>query len=156
MDMMSMINARRAQRQAAEQEAAALNAQAAEESRGLSPNEIALANINRDLQRRVGQRDAIGGLFRIVSKGPRMATYQFRGWTPSTNARWQQTIEVDAGPGGDVDLAIVRSIITLIRKHHDGDFNWDSHRLGRVVTLSARQQDNAELEAFLLKEFFGG
>ena len=36
-----------------------------------------------------------------------------------------------------------------------GNFNWDSHRLGRVVILSARIDDNAGLETFLMREFFG-
>ena len=55
-------------------------------------------------------------------------------------------IEVDAGPDGDVELAIVRRMIALIREHYTGDFNWESQRLGRVVVLSAAPADNAELE----------
>ena len=46
-------------------------------------------------------------------------------------------------------------MIELIRTHYPGDFSWESRRLGRVVTLSARPQDSQELEAFLKKEFFG-
>jgi hypothetical protein len=42
----------------------------------------------------------------------------------------------------------------LIRTHYQGNFNWDSRRLGRVIVLSARPEDNAELEAFLMREFF--
>jgi hypothetical protein len=61
---------------------------------------------------------------------------------------------VDAGLHGDVELAIVRKMIELIRTHYNGDFNWDSRRLGRVVVLSARLEDTAGLEAFMMKEFF--
>jgi len=56
---------------------------------------------------------------------------------------------------GDVDKAIVDSMIAIIRQNVTGDFTFDSQRLGRVVTLSARVQDNAGLQAFLLREFFG-
>jgi hypothetical protein len=45
-------------------------------------------------------------------------------------------------------------MIELIRKHYSGDFNWDSRRLGRVVVLSARIEDTASLEGFMMKEFF--
>ena len=45
-------------------------------------------------------------------------------------------------------------MIELIRTHYQRDFNWDSHRLGRVVVLSARVDDTAGLEEFLLREFF--
>jgi hypothetical protein len=46
-------------------------------------------------------------------------------------------------------------MITLIREHYDGNFNWESQRLGRSVVQSARPEDNAGLEAFLMMEFFG-
>jgi hypothetical protein len=45
-------------------------------------------------------------------------------------------------------------MIELIRKEKTGDFEWDSHRLGRVVKMSARAEDTAELQAFLMKEMF--
>jgi hypothetical protein len=46
-------------------------------------------------------------------------------------------------------------MIELIRGHYNGDFRWESHHLGRVVVLSARPQDQAGLEEFLVREFFG-
>jgi hypothetical protein len=46
-------------------------------------------------------------------------------------------------------------MITLIRRHYDGDFNWESQRLGREVVKSARSEDGAELEEFMMMEFFG-
>jgi len=49
----------------------------------------------------------------------------------------------------------VRRMIELIRTHYKGDFKWESHRLDRVVTLSARPEDSEGLEDFLLREFFG-
>ena len=50
---------------------------------------------------------------------------------------------------------IIRRMIELIRKHFKGDFNWESHRLNRVIVLSARIDDNDGLEDFLMLEFFG-
>ena len=63
-------------------------------------------------------------------------------------------IEVDAGQGGDVERAMVRRMIELIRSHYEGDFIWRSHRLGKSLTMSARPADQAELEDFLIREFF--
>lgn len=138
-----MLDAARERRRAAEDAAARENAQA----RGLSANEIARANMA--LQGRQAS-----GMFEIISKGPRVAQYVFRGWTTDARHSQRQTITVDAGPGGDVEKAIIDSMITLIRKYYSGDFNWDSRRLGRMVSLSARQEDTAGLRAFLLREFF--
>jgi hypothetical protein len=45
-------------------------------------------------------------------------------------------------------------MILLIREYYSGDFKWESHRLQRVVTLSARPEDQAGLEEFMMKEFF--
>ncbi|MNC97247.1 hypothetical protein D3C83_148520 [compost metagenome] len=50
---------------------------------------------------------------------------------------------------------MVRRMIELIRSHYQGDFHWESHRLGRTVVLSARRPDQRALEDFLLREFFG-
>ena len=46
-------------------------------------------------------------------------------------------------------------MIELIRTHYKGDFNWQSYRLGKVIVLSARVEDNAALEDFMAREFFG-
>ena len=51
---------------------------------------------------------------------------------------------------------MIRKMIWLIRQHYQGDFNWDSQRLARVVVQSARPEDNAGLEDFMMMEFFGG
>lgn len=153
MDMMDMLNAARERRRRAEQNTALENEQAVGQEG--SVNDIALANINRDLQRQSGKWRGIGGVFQVISKGTRTAQFQFRGWNPGSGNSWRQTIDVDAGLNGDVELAIVQKMIALIRTHYSGDFNWESHRLGKVVVLSARPSDNAELEAFLMQEFFG-
>ena len=75
--------------------------------------------------------------------------------SPEARSQWREVIEVDAGLGGNVELAMVRRMIDLIRGHYKGDFNWESHRLGRVVVMSARSEHQTELEDFLMREFFG-
>lgn len=147
-----MIAAAR-ERRRQEASAAMENAEAAAASRGPSTNDIAMANIQRSLQ---GKHDGIGGVFQILHKGVRTGTFVFRGWTPGARNTTQQTIEVDAGLNGDIEHAMVRRMIELIRTHYTGDFSWESHRLGRVLVKSARMEDSAELEAFLMKEFFDG
>ncbi|MDO8652118.1 MAG: hypothetical protein Q7R66_08005 [Undibacterium sp.] len=154
-DMSSMLAAARERRRVAEESVAQENEAARQASRGMSPQEVAEANVKRSMQQANG-REGTNGVFQILSKSTRMASFSFRGWKPGANNSWRQVIEVDAGLGGDVELAIVRRMIELIRTHYTGDFSWDSHRVGHVVTLSARPKDSAELESFMMKEFFGG
>jgi hypothetical protein len=45
-------------------------------------------------------------------------------------------------------------MIAIIREYEQEDFAWESRRLGRIVSLSARPADTAELEDFLIREFF--
>lgn len=150
-DMAAMLNAARERRQKAEANAANENRAAEQGQRGLSPQQIAEANVKRSMQQASGQ-DGTNGVFQIVSKSVRVGTFTFRGWKVNSNG-WKQTIEVDAGVGGNLDLAMVRKMIEIIRTHYKGDFRWESNRLGRVVNLSARIEDSAELEAFMLEEF---
>lgn len=152
MDMLAMVNARRDRRRAAE---------AAREGAGSpytlpegSPDDTALAAINRNLDS-IGRDDGTGGVFQILEKGTFTAEFAFHGWQADTRRQWREVIEVNAGPGVDIDHAIVRRMIELIRTHYTGDFNWESRRLGRVVVLSARPEDNEGLEEFMMREFFG-
>lgn len=153
LDMSTMLNAARERRRAT-QEVAQDNQEAQQGSRGMSAQEAAEANVKRSMQQASG-RQGTNGVFQIISKSTRMASFSFRGWKSSANNSWRQVIEVDAGLGGNVELAIVRRMIELIRTHYTGDFSWESQRLGRVVNLSARPQDSAELETFMMREFFG-
>jgi hypothetical protein len=153
-DMMAMIDAARERRSAANHAAERDNAEAQAGNGVPSTNDIVMANINHSLQAQSSARYGTSGVFQILSMGARMAEFSFRGWTSDSRKSWRQVIEVDAGPQGDVELAVVRKMIELIRSHFDGDFNWESHRLGRVVVLSARISDNAGLENFMVREFF--
>jgi hypothetical protein len=150
-DMMARINARRAAREAAESEAAQENVAAAAASGGPSLEQKITANINRAKR---STTDGTGGIFMIQSMGVREGDFIFNGWNPALD-HFHTTIHVDAGQGGNVKLAIVRGMIKeIIRKYKTGDFEFESHRLGRTVTMSARPADNDRLENFLMQEFF--
>ncbi|WP_413436605.1 hypothetical protein ACFDAU_09020 [Sulfuriferula sp. GW1] len=144
-DMASYINAVRARREAAEQ----ANAESGT-SHTPTPDEIRSANIERNLRPAGGAN----GVFQILSMGVRTAQFSFRGWTTDSSNFQKQVINVDAGLNGDIERAIVRRMIEVIRQYYQGDFNWESQRLNRVVVLSARKKDTAGLEDFLMKEFF--
>ena len=115
----------------------------------LSADEIRMANIRRNLQ-----NPGTSGIFQIIRIGPRTAEFSFRAWTTGQSNPRLQTVHVEARPDGNVELAIIRRMIQLIREHYKEDFNWESHRLHRVVVLSAREKDTAGLEEFLMREFF--
>jgi len=150
-DMQSFVDAQRARRRAAEgfsgRDPAAPANPAPE--REPSEDEIRMANVKRNLT--VGT----SGIFQIISIEPRSAAFSFRGWTTdSANAR-REYIQVEIGTNSSIEIAIVRRMIELIRRYYKGNFNWESQRLDRVVTLSARVEDNEGLETFMMKEFFG-
>lgn len=147
-DMEALIRANRERRRAAE--AAALRRPEREQA----AEDPALASLNRNLQS-ITRSDGTGGIFHIMRMGGQTAEFAFNGWNPERRGRWREYIEVQAGPDGDLERAVVRRMITLIREHYTGDFNWESHRLGRVLVLSAAPADNEALEEFLLREFFG-
>jgi hypothetical protein len=142
-DMMSYINAARARRHADDSDPGGSAQQP-------SADEIRMANIRRNLQ-----PAGTNGIFQILDIQPRTARFSFRSWTTNASNPQRETISVSAGPDGDIELAIVRKMIGLIRNYFKGDFNWESQRLGQVVVLSARQEDTTELDDFMKREFFG-
>ncbi len=154
MDMSTMIEAARAKRRAA----AGQTADDTPDDNGgdghtpAADNAVALANINFLTHRGGGG----GGIFQIIHKGTSSAQYAFNGWGGTARENRRQYIDVQVGPDGNLEMAIIRSMIDLIRKRYQGDFKWDSQRLGKVVTLSARPTDQAGLEEFMMREFFGG
>ncbi|CAH1204419.1 hypothetical protein NTGBS_530001 [Candidatus Nitrotoga sp. BS] len=147
--MASYISAAKARRLAAERSDERDDAEAISKQRQLSADEKRMANIRRNLM-----PEGTSGIFQIISKGVRTARFSFRGWTTDYNNSRREIIDVDAGLNGDVERTIIRRMIELIRKHFEGDFNWESRRLNRVVVLSARMEDNTGLEEFLMLEFF--
>ncbi|RSZ55465.1 hypothetical protein HF313_04350 [Massilia atriviolacea] len=147
-DMAAAIEARRRARGQTESE------QPAEESAAERGMRIAKANIAAANGRSVGDdRNDTGGVFE-VKKNAMTATVKFRGWNPSFKRRWLQEVTVELGNEKDIETAVIKKMIEIIRKEKTGDFEWDSHRLQRVVKMSARVEDTAELSDFLYKEMF--
>ncbi len=144
-DMAAFIAANRARR--AEWEAAA--------ARGAQPSTAGPSSgLARNLDS-LSTDDGTGGVFQILRVGQRTAEFAFNGWKTETGRKWREVIEVDAGVGGDIERAVVRRMIVLIRQHYSGDFRWESRKQGKVVILSAAPQYNNELEEYLHREFFG-
>ena len=142
-DMASYVAAMKARRQAAAQ--VGMNP---EDGPQPSADEVRMANIRRNLQ------NGTSGVFQIVNMSMHSAQFTFRGWTNSQANSHRELIEVEAGPNDDIQREIVKKMIALIRRYYQGDFNWDSQRLGRTIVLSARLEDNAGLEDFMMREFF--
>jgi len=130
---------------------------AARERRRLAGEDPDVRNEEARKQPEEARRNASGtsGVFSISRMDARSATFAFRGWRNELSYSHREVYEVQAGADGDVQRALIRKMIEIIRRYYTGDFNWDSPRMGRVVVLSARPQDNAGLEDFLLLEFFG-
>jgi outer membrane biosynthesis protein TonB len=149
MDMAAYIEARRKQRGAPTG-----SEQPQEESEAARGTRQALANIAAINGRGREDRNETGGIFSVSNKTFHSMDLRFRGWNPNFKRRWLTQVTVEQGSEPDVETAVVKKMIELIRREKTGDFEWDSHRLGRVVTLSARPQDTDELMAFLFKEMF--
>jgi outer membrane biosynthesis protein TonB len=149
-DMSDMLTAARDRRRAAGiPDANDAPDQAQQEN---DPDAVARDNVAFSTRTR-GHNDG-GGVFEVTSKGVRSAELIFHGWDVRRRNTSRQAFEIDAGLNGDIDTAIIRKMIELIRQQKSGDFQWESRRLGRVVTLSARPQDDAALMDFLKKDFF--
>jgi hypothetical protein len=95
-----------------------------------------------------------GGTFQISELYYDRAVLAFYGWNKAIQRVSLQRIEVARGDNPSIELAVVRKVVAIIREEASGDFHWESLRLGRDVTLSARPADTAGLEAFLMEEFF--
>jgi len=148
-DMAALIEQRRRARQGDSQQPAQ------EEDAGANAKARAMANIMGAQGRNAnGERNDTGGVFQIVNQTFNGADIKFRGFSTNFKRQWQQQVHVDQGSEKDIETAIVKKMIEMIRKEKPGDFIWESHRLGRNVPMSARKEDEKELQAFLLLEFW--
>ena len=95
-----------------------------------------------------------GGVFQIQRLGYSDAEFLFFGWNKDIRRNTTQLIEVRKGDNADIRIAVIRSMIAIIREHETEDFLWESRRLGRNIVLSARQRDTVGLEEFMMREFF--
>lgn len=148
-DLQAYVNAARARRRGAEESMDKASAAAAARESAPSEDEVRMATIRRNLN------SGTSGVFQIMSLESRTAAFSFRGWTTDASNARREYIQVEIGNNPTIELAVVRKMIELIRRYYKGYFNWESQRLDRIVTLSARQEDNEGLEDFMMKEFFG-
>ena len=118
-------------------------------------NRIAAANLGIDRRPTFGpDRRKSGGVFEVTRMSYDYAEFVFYGWNNEIRRDTMQTIDVRKGDNPDIKIAVVRRMIAIIRQYENEDFVWESHRLGRNVTLSARARDSRGLEEFLMREFF--
>jgi outer membrane biosynthesis protein TonB len=154
-DLASFIQARRSARGQPPSRAGAANAPPVEDDRARSERIVA-ANLGSQRAPTFGYDPShSGGVFQIVRMGYDYAEFMFFGWNKDIRRNTRQQIEVRKGGNSDIRLAVVRKMISIIREYEQEDFRWESQRLGRAITLSARARDNAGLEEFMLREFFG-
>jgi len=119
-------------------------------------NRIVAANLGLGRKPAFGEDTTKGGgIFQIQRMSYDYAEFLFYGWNKDIRRNSAQLIEVRKGNHSDIRVAVVRSMIRIIRDHEQGDFLWESQRLGRNVMLSARPVDDAGLVSFLMREFFG-
>lgn len=96
--------------------------------------------------------DGTNGIFQIREMGLHRAQFSFKGWKSNVNTAKLEIFEVQIADGSDGKHEILSKMIEIIRREYSGDFNWDSWRQDRVIVLSARVEDTAALESFLLGE----
>ena len=155
-DLAAYVESRRRARGEAPSTAqeSATNAPSAE-SENERQNRIIAANIGMNGRPAFGKDPKNGGgVFQIKTMEYSYAEFYFYGWNKDISRTSKQVIEVRKGDNSDIRIAVVRRMIAIIREHETENFLWESHRLGRQLTLSARARDNAELETFMMQEFF--
>jgi hypothetical protein len=154
-DMFTQLEERRKRRAEAEAVPAPSEPAAAVPDSAQNDNSVALANIARSVKQSRG-RDRVdaGGVFEVRHMGYQEAEVVFWGWSAASRRNAMRLITVEKGANVDMETAVVNKIIDVIREEKTGDFVWDSHRLGRQITLSARPRETAELRRFLMREFF--
>jgi hypothetical protein len=156
-DLMSYVEARRRERAASAPEARREVPAPPLESENERASRAAAANLGASPAIVFGHDPSrSGGVFQIERLSADYAEVSFFGWHASARRQMKQTLEVRRGAHSDIRIAVVRSIIAVIRQHEPEEFTWDSHRLGRSLTLSSAPRDNAGLEDFMMLEFFSG
>jgi hypothetical protein len=154
-DLAAYSEARRRARGEAPTESQSTSSAPSPESENDRQNRIIAANIGMNGRPTFGKDPKNGGgIFQVKTLEYSYAEFYFYGWNKDISRNSKQVIEVRKGNNADIQIAVVRKMIGIIREHESGEFLWESHRLGRQLTLSARARDNAELEAFMMQEFF--
>lgn len=157
-DMFAQLQEKREQRAKADAQEHALQAAdtPSAENDAQHANDIALANIKAQRRSMGVDEDDTGGVFQIRYISLHYAEFFFHGWNQDFRRDWSQLVTVEQGSNDNIQIAVIKKMIDIIRAYKQDDFVWDSRRLGRHVTLSARPEDSAALQRFLMLEFFPG
>jgi hypothetical protein len=148
-DLASYVAARRQSRGDSQTAAPPADDDRARRDRALAAN---IATINAVPQGSINSNS--GGVFQISRLGYDDAEFLFFGWHKDAGRRLTQKYEVRRDRDTDIRTAVVRRMIAIIREYEQEEFLWRSQTLGEIK-LSARLADNAELERFFLRDFFG-
>ena len=154
-DLSAYIEARRRARGETSAPSVGSSANASGESESERRNRIVAANLGLNRTPTFGaDRRSAGGIFEISELHYDDAQFYFFGFDKDIARNARQLIEVRKGDYSDIRVAVVRKMISIIREEVSGDFVWVSQRSGRRVTLSARPDDNAGLEEFIMRDVF--
>jgi hypothetical protein len=154
-DLAAYVESRRLARGEAPSTSLSTSSPPSTETENDRQNRIIAANIGMNGRPTFGKDPKNGGgIFQVKTLEYSYAEFYFYGWNKDISRNSKQVIEVRKGENGDIRIAVVRKMIGIIREHETAEFLWESHRLGRQITLSARARDNAELETFMMQEFF--
>ena len=81
-----------------------------------------------------------GGIFQIKRITPDDAEVAFYGLNREIPQKTSITLQITKNiMNSDIQLAVVRRMIEVIRFYESSDFKWESRRLGGMQTLSARR-----------------
>jgi len=154
-DLASYVDARRRSREPPAQPSIPAQPAPLAESEQARQNREAAARLGFSTTPTFGSNKNLGGgMFQVRNVNLERAELAFYGWNKFINRISLQVFEVPRGSNPNTQLAVVRKIIEIIREQESNKFIWESLRLRRDITLSARPADNAELEAFMMEEFF--
>lgn len=154
-DLASYVDARRRSREPAAQPSIPAQPAPPAESEQARQNREAAARLGFSATPTFGSNKNLGGgTFQVRSVTFDRAELAFYGYNKLINRISLQVFEVQRGSNPSMQIAVVRKIIEIIRDQESGSFLWESLRLRRDITLSARPADNAGLEAFMMEEFF--
>ena len=142
-DMAAMIEARRRARGQAEQPA--------EESEAERGNRIARENIAAANGRGYGKSESV---FDVTNMTFNSANVKLNTQYLNSNRPKLKIETAELGDAVDMETAVVKKMVQMLLSENIVNILFDSRRLGRKVPLSTRPEYRAELESFLMREFF--
>src|SRR5439155_26367838 len=124
-DMFAYVQAARKRRTDAEaqQRSSDSDSTPAAEDANQRANRIARENVAFSQKHGPGaERDDSGGLFQLRHVSLNRAEFLFRGWNTNFRRNWSQMVEVDQAGEVDIETAVVKKMIEIIRSKKSDDF----------------------------------